>query len=88
MSRRVVYHALAELELNDAAQYYERECHGLGAALPLHSPLHGQAPRNPDSGGDESETTAVLLGWSPMTIGPTLHAPDGRPVHDPGRGRG
>ena len=33
MSRRVVYHALAELELNDAAQYYERECHGLGVAF-------------------------------------------------------
>jgi len=29
----IVYHALAELELNDAAQYYEHECHGLGAAL-------------------------------------------------------
>ena len=33
MSRRVVYHALAELELNDAAQYYEHECQGLGAAF-------------------------------------------------------
>lgn len=33
MSHRVVYHALAELELNDAAQYYEHECHGLGAAF-------------------------------------------------------
>lgn len=33
MNRRIVYHALAELELNDAAQYYEHECDGLGAAF-------------------------------------------------------
>ncbi len=33
MSQRIVFHPLAELELNDAAQYYEHECHGLGTAL-------------------------------------------------------
>lgn len=30
---RVSFHALAERELNDAAQYYERERQGLGAAF-------------------------------------------------------
>lgn len=29
----VLFHPLAERELNDAAQYYELECSGLGAAL-------------------------------------------------------
>ena len=33
MSRRVVFHPLAELELNEAAQYYERESSGLGVAF-------------------------------------------------------
>jgi hypothetical protein len=30
---RLIFHRLAELELNDAAQYYERESVGLGAAF-------------------------------------------------------
>jgi plasmid stabilization system protein ParE len=33
LSRHVVFQALADLELNDAAQYYEREFRGLGAAF-------------------------------------------------------
>ncbi len=33
MSRRVSFHRLAEDELNDAAQYYERGSPGLGAAF-------------------------------------------------------
>jgi hypothetical protein len=33
MTRRVTYHRLAELELNDAAQYYEQESCGLGTAV-------------------------------------------------------
>ena len=33
MNPRVVYHALAELELNVAAQSYEHECPGLGVAF-------------------------------------------------------
>jgi len=33
VSRRVVYHDLAEQELNEAAQYYEGECPGLGVAF-------------------------------------------------------
>jgi plasmid stabilization system protein ParE len=33
VSLRVVFHALAERELNQAAQFYESECPGLGAAF-------------------------------------------------------
>ncbi len=33
MTRRLAYHPLAELELNEAAQYYERESSGLGVAF-------------------------------------------------------
>jgi plasmid stabilization system protein ParE len=33
LSRHVVFQALADLELNDAAQYYEREFLGLGVAF-------------------------------------------------------
>ena len=33
MSRHVVFQALADLELNAAAQYYERESRGLGTAF-------------------------------------------------------
>jgi plasmid stabilization system protein ParE len=30
---RVVFHVLADRELNDAARYYEQECPGLGTAF-------------------------------------------------------
>jgi plasmid stabilization system protein ParE len=33
LSRHVVYQALADLELNAAARYYERESRGLGTAF-------------------------------------------------------
>ncbi|MGH7151283.1 MAG: type II toxin-antitoxin system RelE/ParE family toxin [Planctomycetota bacterium] len=33
MSRRLVFHRLAELELNEAARYYEGESRGLGLAF-------------------------------------------------------
>jgi plasmid stabilization system protein ParE len=32
MTGRVSFHRLAERELNEAAQYYDAECPGLGAA--------------------------------------------------------
>jgi len=33
MTGRVSFHRLAERELNEAAQYYDAECSGLGAAF-------------------------------------------------------
>ena len=54
MSTTVSFHALAERELNDAAQFYESHSSGLGTAFSsqaAHANLAGVAPDTLGSGG-------------------------------------